>query len=166
MTQVTDEMVAAASYAYEAGEDMRAALGAALAVRVSAKLSAERLRCTVTGNLVGTDTRMVGHPCACQTCVAADMIERQAEEIAELQSTIANREESVLYAKVDEMAAIVERLTTERAELIEALREMVDTQQSWEDSVSKIVGRPVLPFARAIDRACALLERLGAKEVE
>jgi hypothetical protein len=31
--------------------------------------------------------------------------------------------------------------------------------------VSKIVGRPVIPFARAIDRARALIERIGAKEV-
>ncbi len=53
---------------------------------------------------------------------AADLIERQAEEIAELQSAIANRKESVLYAKVDEIAAIVERLTAERADLIEALK--------------------------------------------
>lgn len=37
-------------------------------------MSEKALRCTVTGNPVGTDTRPVGHPCECANCRLRDRI--------------------------------------------------------------------------------------------
>lgn len=48
-------------------------------------------------------------------------------------------------------------------ELAGALNEMTKTQTEWEKSISQIIGRPIVPFERAIDRARATLERWGLK---
>ena len=45
------------------------------------------MRCDVTKNPVGTDTRMIGGPdCACQGCQAAALIASQARRIEELEA--------------------------------------------------------------------------------
>lgn len=146
MTHVTDEMVEAAQHATRRDgfgimphSEVRAALEAALAARKPVNVDGDIVQ-LITG-------RYANHPIP---MAAVGLIERQAEEIAELQSAIANREESVLYAKVDEMAAIVERLTAERAELIEALRLVA---YPMEDLIRRTI---------VLDHARALLERLGA----
>lgn len=48
-------------------------------------------------------------------------------------------------------------------DLAEALKDMTKTQAEWEEYVSQIIGRPIVPFERAIDRARATLERWGMK---
>jgi hypothetical protein len=51
----------------------------------------ERLRCLHTGNPVGTDTIMIGHPCHCQVCEAADEIEHRLERLRDaLEAMILN----------------------------------------------------------------------------
>lgn len=77
--QITDEMVEAAWKEYMQkrhatnSQAMRAALEAALGVKSSRSLPT--LRCIVTGHIVGTDTRMIGKPCECPTCIAAACVE-------------------------------------------------------------------------------------------
>jgi len=48
-------------------------------------------------------------------------------------------------------------------DLAAALKEALSTQEEWEESVSKVIGRPVNVFPRAIDRARATIERWGLK---
>jgi hypothetical protein len=145
MTQVTDEMVAAASYAYEAGEDMRAALEAALAAREPdagdwAAFGASDAACYKWPE--DTSEHKALRAAYIEGAAAqADLIERQAEEIADNEAFV-----SILQKEV-------QRLTAERAELIEELRPFV---YPIDDAIQRAV---------ALDRARALLERLGAKEV-
>ena len=47
--------------------------------------------------------------------------------------------------------------------LVEALREMIDTQSSWEASIEKIIGRQPNIFQRAIDRGRAALSAFEAE---
>lgn len=194
MTQVTDEMLIAAEDGWSLADNnecspkecWRAALESALAVRGETRtvydpftskdaVISNRLVDRLRGKYAVGPTMQNGEPefgwqqheTPPIQYEAADLIERQALEIARLVAKADEVGDTVVGLLLERESLFAERasLTAERAELIEALREMVDTQQSWEDSVSKIVGRPVIPFARAIDRARALIERIGAKEV-
>lgn len=55
-------------------------------------------RCDVTKNPVGTDTRMVGRPCQCQGCRAAEEIERlrSALRLARVHVVMTNRAEGMM----------------------------------------------------------------------
>lgn len=53
------------------------------------------------------------------------------------------------------------RAVNHHDELVAALREMVETQDEWEKSVSKIIGRPVTVFERAVDRARSVLSKVS-----
>lgn len=89
---------------------------------------------------------------------ARALIERQAEEIAELKADIILK-----WSELEGAAGIISGFTAERAELIEALRPMaVDMgDPNWDD-----MGLAELELTLGdCRRACALLERLGAKEV-
>ena len=151
MTQVTDEMVVAAEEGWSLADNnecspkecWRAALEAALAVRKPAAHDdiLHALRNVHPDNKLASD--------------AADLIERQAEEIARHKEVIC-------------------MLTDERAELIEALRPFAELiNRKWDDKDEAIacVSRggfvSELQAVRLNDvvRARALLERLGAKEV-
>lgn len=49
-------------------------------------------RCDITGNPVGTDTRMIGAPdCGCQGCRAADKIDGLEEDLREAVMVAFNR---------------------------------------------------------------------------
>lgn len=44
------------------------------------------LRCQITGNPYGTDTRPEGQPCLCGSCLAGEQMERLQAELAEAQA--------------------------------------------------------------------------------
>jgi hypothetical protein len=46
------------------------------------------MHCQVTGNECGTDTRPIGRPCSCPTCVAADEITRLRSAVRELREAL------------------------------------------------------------------------------
>ncbi len=204
MIQVTDEMVEAAQQATRlAGfgimphSEVRAALESALAVREknSDGLTddqiaychelADNRRAEWRNDLVARLRRKMPALGIVDSGVpntlmdqAADLIERQAEEIAVQQDKIANRERlyaeaykviGTLTAERADLQHDIERhlqhisgYETERAELIEALRPIaVDLgDPNWDD-----MGLAELELTVGdCRRACALLERLGAKE--
>ena len=169
MTQVTDEMFAAATNSYatykrkisdnftfftsknhETG--LRAALEAALAVRgpmSDAPELVKRLRAR-SGFFLDGSHWLMSNFSDTECTEAADLIEQQAKEIAVQQDKIADRD--MLYA---EAYKVIGTLTAERAELIEALRPFV-------------YDLPHFGIRSDMDEVCrarALLERLGAKEV-
>lgn len=152
MTQVSDEMVEAAMKSVQrhapfhiSTTAMRAALEAALAVRKPIDPDVEKITGTLRSWAVALD--IPSGPFANEDIsAAADLIERQTEEIAELKADYLRRHKDAC----DRMEENI-RLTAERAELIEALRPFTDPMQT-------------LPSTNTM-RARALLERLGAKEV-
>lgn len=162
--QVTDEMVEAAMKATQrhapfhiSTMGMRAALEAALAVRgrtTDAEEDAEELVKRL--RLWATHRNNVPLGWIEE---AADMIERQAEEIAALSHT------------VKEAGLTNIRLTAERTELIEALRPFIETckgltfqndEMPLEFGPNKYDLRGFIKLGH-LRRARALLERLGEK---
>ena len=88
--QITDEMAKAFYVAIGEGpiplDLIKIGLEAALVARSNSAIPT--LRCIVTGHIVGTDTRMIGKPCECPTCIAAACIEAQSAEIARLREAL------------------------------------------------------------------------------
>ena len=78
---------------------------------------------------------------------AADALEVQAKEIERL-------EEANVFCR-SAFSSSQERI----AELEKALKLMIDTQDEWEKSVSKVIGKQPSVFNRAIDTARAVLEK-------
>ncbi len=58
-----------------------------------------------------------------------------------------------------EFLARAEKAEATVKDLKAALKEMIQTQDDWENGVAKIIGRQPEVFTRAIDRARAALER-------
>lgn len=92
----------------------------------------ELLRCLVTGNPCGTDTRMIGSTCRCQVCVAHEQLSAQSAEIARLQ-------EKVRQADVVASIALSERnfsvaKDAEIARLRKALKPFADAVESLDDN--------------------------------
>lgn len=165
MTQVTDEMVEAARLVMidmrrdpTAKERLRSALEAALAVRAVR---------SGTPYKVAFELRNVASDIPYHSTIAhdaADLIERQAEEIAVQRDKIANRDR--LYA---EAYKVIVTLTAERVELIEALRPFAEesNRPEWSDEhPDTLIASYTDLYFRDLARARALLERLGAKWVE
>lgn len=155
MTQVTDQMVIAAEEGWSRADNSEcsprecwhAALEAALAVREPTQHNdvLAALRGVTPNNKLASD--------------AADLIERQAEEIADNEAFV-----SILQKEV-------QRLTAERAELIEALRPFsewsLELKGMDDDNLLLATydkAREGNRFGTVGDcrRARALLERLGA----
>ncbi len=152
MTQVTDEMVRAAvqtarRYARDVmgvacevdDHTMHAALDAALAVRKPIDADIGEIIATLRSWAAALD--IPSGPFANEDIsAAANLIERQAEEIAELKAELIPSRE------------LIDTLRAERAELIEALTRILSNQP-----IKNVCGwYPEMSSARA------LLERLGA----
>ena len=132
MTQVTDEMVAEACFVYQQQRNMRAALEAALAVRNSRRPPdicyklREQAESTHSSGFI---TVSISYPICAE---AADLIERQAEEIADNEAFV-----SILQK-------IVQLLTTERnaqAEEVERLKGFVGALEKQTDILNEAANR-------------------------
>lgn len=73
------------------------------------KTLVERLRdpwrCDVTGNPYGTDTRMIGKPCLCQGCRAADRIEKLEAALWDAEMNLDPEHETKWYAAYKDLLA-------------------------------------------------------------
>ena len=88
---------------------------------------------------------------------AADALEAQARRIAELETKVVD-DRKVMSLNL----ALIEKQAWRIAELEAALKLMIDTQDEWERSVSKVIGKQPNVFNRAIDAARAAYK--GEKE--
>ena len=150
MTQVTDGMFKVARDVYIEEGNLRAALEAALEVRKPIDADIGEIIGTLRSWAAALD--IPSGPFANEDIsAAADLIERQAEEIAQLKDFTASLEN-----QGDALIKEVKRLTAERADLIEVLTRILSNQP-----IINVCGwYPEMSSARA------LLERLSAREVE
>ena len=111
----------------------------------------EPYRCLVTGNPVGTDTEMVGHPCECQMCRAVREIDLlksgergavlQARQAAEARAYTRGRVEG--YAEgISDAAEEFAQLQTRVVPLIEQLNVMLAMTQRVGEWVKRARKEP------------------------